>query len=108
MGTWSFVVRCVSPGGGLRAAVAADGDYPLDISQPTPAIERIASFLTDGGLRSVRVDPGVEADSVTVMGQTEGEDEDSVRLAVESLIVEAIEIEFVGVEVKGSWLGMQT
>ena len=108
MATWSFVVRCVAPGGGLRAAVEAGGQYPLDIAQPSPAIERIASFLTDAGLRSVRVDPGVEGDSVTVMGQTDGDGEDSVRAAVEPLILEAIETEFVGVVIKGSWLGAET
>ncbi len=108
MATWSFVVRCVAPGGGLRAAVEADGQYPLDISQPRPAIGRITSLLTDAGLRSVRVDPGIEADSVTVMGRTEGEDEDSVRAAVEPLILGAIESEFVGIVVKGSWLGVES
>ena len=108
MATWSFVARCVAPGGGFRGAVESDQQYALDISQPSPAIERIAAFLTDAGLRSVRVDPGVEADSVTVMGQTDGDDEDSVRAAVEPLILDAIETEFVGVVVKGLWLGMET
>jgi hypothetical protein len=97
----------VAPGGGFWRAVEAEEQYPLDLPRPSPAIHRIASFLTDAGLRRVRVDPGVDAESVTVMGQTEGDDEDSVRASIVPLLLDAIESEFPGVVIKPLWLGME-
>lgn len=107
MATWSFILRCVVPGGGLRAAVASDKWHALDPSQPSPAIERIASILTTKGLWSVRVDHGAEPDTLTVMGHATGESEDAVRAAVEPLVVDAIETEFVGAAVKQAWLSRE-
>ena len=92
------------PGGGRRPTASTPSTSP----NQSPAVERIQSFLVDAGVRSVRVDPGIDVDSVTVMGQIEGDAEDSVRAAVVPLILEGLEMEFVGVVVKGLWLGMET
>jgi hypothetical protein len=81
--------------------------HAIDASQPSPAIERIASILTAKGLWSVRVDHGAEPDTLTVMGHATGESEDAVRTVVEILVLNAIETEFVGAVVKQAWLSRE-
>ena len=108
MTTWGFILRCVVPGGELRSDVEADTQFPHDPSNPSPAMERIAAILVSQGLESVRVDHGVEQDTLTVMGNADGDTEDSVRAAVGLLVVDAIETEFAGAVVKQGWLSRET
>jgi hypothetical protein len=101
---WSFSLRCAVPGGGLAAAVESDKLHALDPSQPSPAIERIASVLARAGLTRVRVDHSVEPGTLIVQGIATGDTEEEVRRSIERLAVDAVETEFVGAVVHEMWL----